>query len=61
MDEFHQRPYVGHSGYPKMITIVRQLYYWKKMKQDIAKCLEGQQVKDEHKHLARLLQPLQIP
>jgi hypothetical protein len=23
MDEFHRRPYVGHLGYQKMITIVR--------------------------------------
>jgi hypothetical protein len=35
------------------------------MKQDIveyiSKCLECQQVKVEHKHPTRLLQPLQIP
>jgi hypothetical protein len=32
MDEFHRRPYVGHPGYQKMITIVRKLYYWPGMK-----------------------------
>jgi hypothetical protein len=65
LDEFHRRPYVGHPGYQKMVTIVRQLYYWSGMKQDIAqyivKCLECQQVKVEHRHPVGLLQPLQIP
>jgi hypothetical protein len=43
IDEFHKRTYVGHPGYQKMITTVRQLYYWPRMKQDtthyIVKCL----------------------
>jgi hypothetical protein len=26
MEEFHKRPYVGHRGYQKMVTTVRQLY-----------------------------------
>jgi hypothetical protein len=59
MDEFHRRPYVGHLGYQKMVTTVRQLYYWPRMKYDIpkyiAKCLECQQVKVEHKHPTGLL------
>jgi hypothetical protein len=46
MDEFHKRPYVGHLGYHKMVTTVRQLYSWLRMKKDIAeyiaKCLECQ-------------------
>jgi hypothetical protein len=65
MDEFHRRTYVGHPSYQKMVTTVRQLYYWPIMKQDIAhyivKCLESQQMKFEHRHPARLLQPIQIP
>jgi hypothetical protein len=65
MDEFHRRPYVGHPGYQKMVTIVRQLYYFQKMKQDIveyiSKFLECQQVKVEHKHPTGLLQPFPIP
>jgi hypothetical protein len=36
MDEFHRRPYIGRLGYQKMVKIVRQLYYWPKMKQDIS-------------------------
>jgi hypothetical protein len=55
MDDFHRRPYVDHHGYQKMGTIVRKLYYWPRMKQDIgkyiAKCLECQQGKVENKHL----------
>jgi hypothetical protein len=35
MDEFHKRPYVGHPGYQKMVTIVRKLYYYPRMIQDI--------------------------
>jgi hypothetical protein len=62
MDEFHRRPYVGHLVYQKMTTTVIQLYYWTRMKQDIvehiAKCLECQRVKVEHKHHVGLLQPL---
>jgi hypothetical protein len=59
MDEFHRIPYVGHPSYQKMVTIVRQMYYWPRMKQDIAqyieKCLELQHVKLEHKHPIGLL------
>jgi len=65
MDEFHRRPYVGHLCYQKMVTTIRNLYYWLGMKHDIAeyiaKCLECQQVKFEHIHVACLLQPLPIP
>jgi hypothetical protein len=48
-----------------MITTTKKLFYWLRMKKDIAdylaKCLECQQVKVEHMHLAGLLQPLPIP
>jgi hypothetical protein len=64
MNTFHQRPYVDHPSYHKIITTVRKLYYSPIMKQYIAKyiakCLECQQVIVEHKHHARLLQPLKI-
>jgi hypothetical protein len=65
MDELHKRPYTGHPGYQKMITATRKQFYWPGLKKDIAnylaKCLECQQVKAEHWHLAGLLQPLPIP
>jgi hypothetical protein len=64
MDEFHKRPYVGHPGYHKMVTIVIQVYYWPRMQQDIThytvKFLECQQVKVEHQHPVGILQPIQI-
>jgi hypothetical protein len=64
MDELHKRPYTGHLGYQKMITDTRKQFYWHGLKKGIAnylaKCLECQQVKAEHRHPARLLQPLSI-
>jgi hypothetical protein len=48
-----------------MITVVRKQYFWPGMKKEIvdyiARCLECQQVKEEHKHPTGLLQPLSIP
>jgi hypothetical protein len=65
MDELHKRPYTSHTGYHKMITATRKQFYWPRLKKDIAnylaKCLQFQQVKAEHWHPARLLQPLPIP
>jgi hypothetical protein len=65
MDELHKRPYTGHPRYQKMITATRKQFYWSGLKKDIveylAKCIECQQVKAKHQHLARLLQPLPIP
>jgi hypothetical protein len=64
MDELHKRPYIGHPGYQKMIMATRKQFYWPRLKKDIAnylaKCLECQQVKAEHRHPAGLLQPLPI-
>jgi hypothetical protein len=65
LDEMHKKPYSGHPGYQKMITAVRKQYFWPRMKNEIvdyiARCLECQQVKVEHKHPTCLLQPLPIP
>jgi hypothetical protein len=65
MDELHKRPYTGHPGYQKMITATRKTFYCPGLKKYIAeylaKCIECQQVKEKHRHLARLLQPLPIP
>jgi hypothetical protein len=48
-----------------MITATRKQLYWPRLKKDIAKylakCLQCQQFKVEHRHLEGLLQPLQIP
>jgi hypothetical protein len=63
--EMHNVPYAGHPGYQKTIAVVKRQYYWPGMKKEvveyIAKCLECQKVKVEHRHPAGLLHPLPIP
>jgi hypothetical protein len=65
MDELHKIPYTGHLGYQKMIMATRKLFYWPRLKNDIvdylSKCLECQQVKEEHQNPVGLLHPLPIP
>ena len=65
LQEMHNVPYAGHPGYQKTLTTVRKEYFWLGMKKDvaeyIAKCMEWQRVKVEHKNPAGLLQPLPIP
>jgi hypothetical protein len=43
MDELHKIPYNGHCGYQKMITTIKKLFYWPRLKKDIVyylgKCL----------------------
>jgi hypothetical protein len=57
-------PYVGHPGYHKTIATIKKQYYWLGTKKEvvdfIARCLECQKAKVEHKHPASLLQPLPI-
>jgi hypothetical protein len=64
LKEMHDVPYVGHLGYQKTITAVRSQLFWPGMKKDvvyyIARCMECQRVKAEHKHPVGLLQPLPI-
>ena len=59
LDEIHKTPYSSHPGYQKTITMLRKKYFWPNMKTEaaeyIARCLECQQVKTEHQHLASLL------
>jgi hypothetical protein len=56
---------MAHLGVTKMRADLKPLFFWKGMKVDIVnymvKCLECQQVKDEHRHLVGLLQPHVIP
>ena len=65
MKETHDVPYIGHSGYQKMVAAVRKQYYWPSMKNDVPeyinRCMECQKVKVENRHPAGLLQPLPIP
>ena len=65
LNELHKMPYSWHPGYQKLITMLRKEFYWPKMKgkvvEYLAKCIECQQVKVEHHHPVRLLQPLPVP
>jgi hypothetical protein len=65
LNEDHRAVYMVHPGVTKTREDLKPLFFWKKMKEDIVnyveRCLEYQQVKAKHKHLARLLQPHVIP
>ena len=65
LQEMHNVPYAGHLGYQKIVAVVKSHYFWPSMKREIveyiARCMECQKVKAEHRHPAGLLQPLPIP
>jgi hypothetical protein len=50
---------LGTIGYQKIVAVIRKQYYWSDMKKEvvdfIARCLECQKVKAEHKHPTHLL------
>ncbi|GKF59788.1 putative reverse transcriptase domain-containing protein, partial [Tanacetum coccineum] len=65
MDEAHRSKYSVHPGADKMYHDLRDMYWWPRMKRDIAtyisKCLTRSKVKDEHQRPSGLLQQLEIP
>ena len=65
MEEAHSSAYAMHPGSTKMYHTLREHYWWRGMKKDVAefvsRCLICQQVKVEHQRLAGLLQSLPIP
>ena len=65
LKEMHNVTYVDHPGYQKTVAAVKSHYFWPSMKKEIAeyiaRCMECQKVKAEHRHPAGLLQPLPIP
>ena len=65
MEEAHSSAYAMHPGSTKMYHTLREHYWWRGMKKDVAefvyRCLICQQVKAEHQRPARLLQSLPIP
>jgi hypothetical protein len=65
LKEMRDVSYAGHTGYQKTITAARSQFFWLGMKKDvagyIARCIECQKVKDEHRHPTGLLQPFPIP
>ena len=65
MEEAHSSAYAMHPGNTKMYHTLREHYWWRGMKKDVAefisRCLICQQVKAEHQRPAGLLQSLPIP
>jgi len=65
LKEMHNVPYDRHIRYPKTVAATKSQYYWASMKKEIveyiAKCMECQNVKVEHRHPTGLLHPLPIP
>ena len=65
MEEAHSSAYAMHPGSTKMYHTLREHYWWKGMKKEIAdfvsRCLTCQQVKAEHQKPAGKIQPLSIP
>ena len=65
MEEAHSSSYAMHPGSTKMYHTLKEHYWWKGMKRDIAefvsRCLTCQQVKAEHQKATGLLQSLPIP
>lgn len=63
--EAHRTPYTVHLGETKMYRDLKQSFWWKRVKVDIAKYVASygicQKVKVEHKRPAGLLKPLDIP
>jgi hypothetical protein len=65
LNEAHRAVYMDHPGVMKMKVDLKPLFFWKGMKNDIvnnvARCLECQKVKVEHRHSTGLLQSHVIP
>ena len=65
MEEARSTAYAMHPGSTKMYHTLREHYWWKGMKKEIAdfvsRCLTCQQVKAEHQKPAGKIQPLPIP
>ncbi|GKE43339.1 putative nucleotidyltransferase, ribonuclease H, partial [Tanacetum coccineum] len=65
MDEAHKSRYYVHPGADKMYYDLRDMYWWPRMKRDIAtyvsECLTYAKVKAEHQRPSGLLQQPEIP
>ena len=65
MEEAHSFAYARHPGSTKMYHTLREHYWWRGMKKDVAefvsRCLICHQVKAEHQRPAGFLQSLPIP
>ena len=64
LQEAHYTPYSVHPSATKMYHDVKGMYWWSRMKKDVAQfvasCLTYRQVKFEHQRPTRLLQELPL-
>ena len=65
LEEVHSSAYAMHLGSNKLYRNLREIFWWKGMKNDVAefvaRCMTCEQVKIEHQRPAGLLQSLPIP
>jgi hypothetical protein len=65
LKEAHRAIYCAYPGVKKIYVDLKNFFPWVGMKHDavhfVAKCLECQQVKDDHHHPEGLLQPHDVP
>ena len=65
MEEGHNTPYSVHPGGDKLYKDLKKVYWWPRMKREVAefvaKCLTCQKVKFEHRRPQGTVQPLEIP
>ena len=65
LEEAHGYRYSINTGSAKMCHDLREIYWWKGMKKDIAECVSKcpncQQVKAQYQKLGELLQEIQVP
>ncbi|XP_021724763.1 uncharacterized protein LOC110692087 [Chenopodium quinoa] len=64
MEEEHNTPYLVHPGGDKLYKDLKKMYWWPRMKNEVAefvaKCLTCQKVKIEHKRPQGTVQSLEI-
>jgi hypothetical protein len=59
LKEMYNVAYAGHPGYQKTVATVKSHYFCPFLKKEIAeyiaRCMESQKVKAEHRHLVGLM------
>jgi len=65
LKENHDSVDVGHPGQHRMLELIKRIYWWPELKEDVKKYIQGcfkyQQNKVQHQRKAGELHPLKIP
>jgi len=65
LKEHHDPVDIGHLGQHRMLELLKRIYWWPGLKEDVKKyvqgCLKCQQNKVQHQQKAGELHPLEIP